>query len=122
MPLCAYFNVKNFPSGGPRKSDEPRHNQRQKMTTLRRKRRDIDTRKSTQLKIDLEYDQINKLVNQLPNADGTGLMSRRHNQTRVEETVRNSQNFFDLYEMALTERKSTDCKYTLIGSLVNSIF
>ena len=113
MPRCAYFNVKNFPSSGPRKSDEPRHNQRQKMTTLRRKRRDIDTRKSTQLKIDLEYDQINKLVNQLPNADGTGLMSRRHNQTRVEETVRNSQNFFDLYEMALIERKSTDCKYIL---------
>ena len=52
-----------------------------------------------------------KLVNQLPDADGLGLTSRRTNQTRVEEMVRNSQNFFDLYEMALVQKKSTICKF-----------
>lgn len=110
MPSCAYFNTENHPSGGPRMAHEPRHNERQKMTQMRRRRRDIDTRRSTMAKIDLEYDQINKLVHQLPNADGSGgLTSRRHNQTQLEEMVRNSQNFFDLYEMALVEKKSTDC-------------
>ena len=115
MPRCAYFNAENLPSGGPRMAHEPRHNERQKMTQLRRRRRDIDTRRSTVAKIDLEYDQINKLVHQLPNADGSGgLTSRRHNQTQLEEMVRSSQNFFDLYEMALVEKKSTNCMVTYL--------
>ena len=60
MPRCAYFNPSNMPSGGPRMAHEPRHNQRQQMTQLRRRKRDIDRRESTVAEIDMEYDEIQK--------------------------------------------------------------
>ena len=103
MKRCAYFNPLNLPSGGPRMKSELPHNRRKALklraslleSSPSRKRRD-------DFEIDFEYEEMKKLISKLPDeAD----ISRRSDK-KVLNKIRNSENFFDLFEMALEGRKS----------------
>ena len=98
--MCSYFDPENKPSGGPRRKTEPGHESRRSKISQRRKRREIEE------ETDAEYEEIEELSDLLPEEDDV-LGARRMDQKLIDR-IQNSENFFDIIEMAFEKRKNTN--------------
>jgi len=100
IPMCSYFDPENKPSGGPRRKTEPGHESRRSKMSQRRKRREIEE------EADAEYEEMEELSDLLPEEDDA-LGARRMDQKLIDR-IQNSENFFDIIEMAFEKRKNTN--------------
>lgn len=100
ISLCSYFDPLNKPSGGPRRETEPGHEVRRARISQRRKRREIEE------ETDAEYEEMEELSDLLPAEDDV-LGARRMDQKLIDR-IQNSENFFDIIEMAFEKRKNTN--------------
>ena len=98
--MCSYFDPENKPSGGPRRTTEPGHESRRSKISQRRKRREIEE------ETDAEYEEMEELSDLLPAEDDV-LGARRMDQKLIDR-IQNSENFFDIIEMAFEKRKNTN--------------
>ena len=112
MKRCAYFNPGNLPSGGPRmKSELPHHRRkaakaRLAQTSVSRRRREEENENEI-LEIDSEYAEMEKLVSKLPNEAENETDITRRSDKKILEKIKNSENFFDLLELAHESRKQS---------------
>lgn len=98
--MCSYFDPLNKPSGGPRRKTEPGHESRRSKISQRRKRREIEE------ETEAEYEEMEELSDLLPAEDDI-LGARRMDQKLIDR-IQNSENFFDIMEMAFEKRKNTN--------------
>lgn len=100
IKMCSYFDPLNKPSGGPRRKTEPGHESRRSKISQRRKRREIEE------ETEAEYEEMEELSDLLPAEDDI-LGARRMDQKLIDR-IQNSENFFDIMEMAFEKRKNTN--------------